>query len=60
MAASKQPRNETKTAELSDVELSKVSGGIIAVLRQNAKMGDGSVVPSPMITQSQNALIGLL
>ena len=59
MTVSKQKKNETKTAELSQAELSQVSGGIIAVLRQGAQMGDGSVVPSPMTTQSQRSIIAV-
>jgi bacteriocin-like protein len=58
MAVSKQQNRETKTVELSEAELSQVSGGIIAVLQQNAQMGDGSV--RPVARQTQNGLIGLL
>jgi hypothetical protein len=59
MTASKQQKNETKTAELSASELSQVSGGIIAVLRQSAQTCDGSVVPSPMAAQSQRSIIAV-
>ena len=38
MATTKKQNTETKTQELSDVELSRASGGIIAVLQQKAQM----------------------
>ncbi len=57
MTCSKQPKIEAEAQELSQPELSEVTGGIIAVLPQNAQnkaiiavkpqqvMGDGSVKP---------------
>lgn len=60
MTALKQQTREPKAEELSEAELKQASGGIIAVLRQATQMCDGSVAPSPVTAQSQNALIGLL
>jgi hypothetical protein len=58
MTRAKQQSRETKTQELSQPELNEVTGGIIAVLPQNAQnkaiiavkpqqvTGDGSVKPA--------------
>ena len=63
MTTSNKQNTETKTSTtveaLSETELNQASGGIIAVLRKGAQMGDGSVVPSPMAAQSAKPLIGL-
>ena len=58
MTRAKQQTRETKTQELSQPELTEVTGGIIAVLPQKAQMGDGSV--RPVTPQAEKGLIGLL
>jgi hypothetical protein len=57
MTASKQQKNETKTAELSEAELRQVSGGIIAVLQQKSQMCDGSV--RPVAPQAEHGIIAV-
>jgi hypothetical protein len=57
MTASKQQKNETKTLELSQAQLSQVSGGIIAVLQQKSQMCDGSV--KPVAPQAERSIIAV-
>jgi bacteriocin-like protein len=57
MTALQQQKTEIETQELSETELSQVTGGIIAVLRPATQLCDGSV--RPVSAQAEKGIIAI-